>query len=558
MMGANAPSSKTDWSPLKYKNILIWPDNDVAGNDYAISCAKAALAAGANACDILIIPEGMPVAWDAADALISTNHFDVDDFIENGERLPFTHTNNLLLADAFEKGDWETEDGIASVLSDLHGDNWKYCAGWGQWFYWDGRRWQHDKILVFNYLVREVCREASMLANDKSQSLRAKIASAATVSNIERLARADPKHATPIEFWDADPMLFNTTCGIIDLKTGILLPHERAKYLTKSATACPIGDCPLWLDFLLVITDNNLELISYLQRVIGYCLTGLTSEHALFFLYGTGANGKSVFLNVISVILGDYAKTAPMDTFMDSRSDRHPTDLAGLRGARFVCAIETEQGRRWNEAKIKAITGGDIISARLMRQDFFEFSPQFKLLIAGNHKPSISNVDEAMSRRFHLIPFTVFILPEKRDKHLTEKLLKERDGILAWAVQGLMKWHELGGLFPPEIVTKATRDYLDAEDSVGRWLEDCCEIELPAFCSSKSLFESWKSWAEEYGEYVGSFRKLSDQLIARKFEQFRQDKVRGYRGIRLKENFGFKIFAPASMSGDINDLKEQL
>jgi putative DNA primase/helicase len=184
--------------------------------------------------------------------------------------------------------------------------------------------------------------------------------------------------------------------------------------------------------------------MAYLQLMVGYCLTGVTSEHALFFLYGTGANGKSVFVNVLTTILGDYAANAPMDTFMEARTDRHPTDLAGLRGARFVSSIETEQGRRWNESKVKAITGGDKVSARFMRQDFFEYVPQFKLVIAGNHKPSIRNVDEAMKRRLHLIPFTVTIPPERRDGRLTEKLLKERDGILAWAVEGCSLWQRHG------------------------------------------------------------------------------------------------------------------
>ena len=558
MMGANASSSKTDWTPLIGKDILIWPDNDDVGKEYAINSAEAALAAGAESCSVLSIPDGKPVGWDVADALISIPAFDIDAFINNCEKLTISKINNSALIEAFNEGDWRTEDGIASVLSKVYGADWKYCSGWGQWYFWNGRRWVNDTILLFNYKVREVCREASMQAEDAQQNLRAKIASAGTVSNIERLARADPTHATTVEMWDADPMLFNTTGGIIDLSTGKLGPHERNKFITKSATATPQYNCPLWLEFLTVITGGDTELIAYLQRVIGYCMTGLTTEHALFFLYGTGANGKTVFLNVISSILGDYSKTAPMETFMDTRSDRHPTDLAGLRGARFVCANETEQGRRWNESKIKAITGGDIISARLMRQDFFEFKPQFKLLIAGNHKPSISNVDEAMSRRIHLIPFTVFIPPEMRDKHLTTKLLNERDGILAWAVQGLMQWRELGGLHPPKAVTKATQEYLDAEDAVGRWLEDCCEIDSSAFTPSKWLFESWKNWADEYGEYVGSSRRLSDQLIARKFEPVRHNKVRGFKAIQLKENSSFLKFQPTTITNTKQELEAKL
>ena len=163
-------------------------------------------------------------------------------------------------------------------------------------------------------------------------------------------------------------------------------------------------------------------------RCAGYSLTGLTVEHALFFLYGTGANGKSVFCNVVAAIQGDYATTAPMDMFMATTGERHPTDLAGLRGARFVSAVETEQGRRWAESKLKLMTGSDPIKARFMRQDFFEFMPQFKLVIAGNHKPAIRNIDEAMRRRFHMVPFTVTIPKAQRDKTLTDRLLAERDG----------------------------------------------------------------------------------------------------------------------------------
>ena len=179
--------------------------------------------------------------------------------------------------------------------------------------------------------------------------------------------------------------------------------------MTKTAGASAAGDCPVWMEFLDTVTGGDADLQAYLQRMAGYCLSGVTTEHALFFLYGTGANGKSVFANTLTAIMGDYATVAAMDMFMATHGDRHPTDMAGLRGARIVTSIETEQGSRWAESKLKALTGGDKITARFMRQDFFEFTPQFKLLIVGNHKPSIRNVDEAMKRRLHMVPFTVTI-----------------------------------------------------------------------------------------------------------------------------------------------------
>jgi putative DNA primase/helicase len=254
----------------------------------------------------------------------------------------------------------------------------------------------------------------------------------------------------------------------------------------------------------------------------------------LFFLYGTGANGKSVFVNTLASILGDYATSAPMDTFMDARGDRHPTDLAGLRGARFVASVETEQGRRWNESKVKAITGGDKVSARFMRQDFFEYIPQFKLLIAGNHKPSIRNVDEAMKRRLHLIPFTVTIPPERRDGKLTEKLYAERDGILAWAVEGCLAWQR-DGLRPPECVVSATEEYFEAEDALGQWIEERCILSKTHREGVSNLFTDWREWAERAGEYVGSIKRFSELMSTRKFEKCRlHGGARAIAGISLR------------------------
>jgi putative DNA primase/helicase len=238
---------------------------------------------------------------------------------------------------------------------------------------------------------------------------------------------------------------------------------------------------------------------------------------------------------VLSTILGDYTANAPMDTFMETRSDRHPTDLAGLRGARFVSATETEQGRRWNESKIKEITGGDRVSARFMRQDFFTFIPHFKLVIAGNHKPAIRNIDEAMKRRMHMIPFTVTIPPEKRDGGLTEKLLKERDGILAWMLEGCLAWQQ-HGLTRPEKVVSATEEYFESEDALGRWLEENCVMAPNAKSLTAELFNDWKRWADSTGEFVGSQRRFSELLLTRGLEKWRNNSgIRGFQGIGLKE-----------------------
>lgn len=532
MHGANAPVDKTDWSPLSGKSVLIWPDRDKPGWEYATVAAQAILSAGAKSCHILYPPEEATEGWDAADAI--AEGFDVATFLTHGPRLQMHDVaDDVDPVVSSDESVWGTEDALALSFTRRYHRDWRYVAAWGRWLVWDGQRWRTEDTLAATDLIRSVCRQTAVRADNPK--IAAKLASASTVGGVERLARADRRHAATTDEWDADPWLLNTPGGVVDLKTGRMRPHDRADRMTKITTATPSGDCPTWKQFIDEVTGGDKELQAYLQRMVGYALTGSTQEHALFFLYGTGANGKSVFVNTLATILGDYATNAPMDTFMETRTDRHPTDMAGLRGARFVAAIETEQGKRWAESKLKNLTGGDKIAARFMRQDFFEFFPQFKLFVAGNHKPAIRNIDEAMKRRLHLIPFTITVPPERRDKNLQHKLLAERDGILAWAVQGCLDWQRHGRLDPPQRVVDATEEYFEAEDALGRWLDERC-VRIPnAKSLTAELFTDWKQWAEAAGEFVGAQRRFSDLLITRGIEKWRNGVgVRGFQGIGLK------------------------
>jgi putative DNA primase/helicase len=317
------------------------------------------------------------------------------------------------------------------------------------------------------------------------------------------------------------------------LRTGRIHEHSRTDYITKITAAGPGGECPLWLAFLERVTGGDAELQSFLRRMIGYSLTGSIREHGLFFLYGTGANGKSVFLSTVSGLLAEYAKTAPASSFTASTNEQHPTDLAGLRGARFVTAIETEDGARWAESKIKSLTGGDKISARFMRCDFFEFIPEFKLVIAGNHKPGLRSVDEAIRRRLNLIPFTVTIPQEERDPSLAEKLRAEFPGILGWAIRGCLEWQEQG-LNPPAAVLNATADYMAGEDAIGRWLEDGCISDEGLWTSGASLFLDYRAWCDRGGEKPASPKRLTQALEGRGFVQKRTSSARGFSGIGLR------------------------
>lgn len=395
---------------------------------------------------------------------------------------------------------------------------------------WDGTCWRLDETLQHYNLARAICRAASAACNNKKVA--SSLASAKTVAAVVSLARSDRRLAATIDQWDADPWLLNTPGGVVDLHTGKARPHSTIDYMTKITAAAPGGDCPLWLAFLDRVTGGDAELAAFLQRAVGYALTGSTREHALFFVHGIGANGKSVFVSTISGALADYQRSAPIETFVASSSERHPTDLAGLRGARLVTAVETEEGRRWAESKIKALTGGDKIAARFMRQDFFEYTPHFKLLIAGNHRPGLRSVDEAVRRRFHLVPFTVTIPPGERDLMLTERLREEWPGILQWAIDGCLAWQR-DGLAPPDSVRLATAAYLESEDALAAWLDEGVERDPQGWETTATLFASWKAWAERASEPVGSLKRFRELLESRGFIPERKRDGRGFQGIAL-------------------------
>lgn len=441
-------------------------------------------------------------------------------------------------ANGLDQAPENSDEALALQFSHQHAEDMRYTAAWGKWHRWTSWRWeQDDKLRAFD-MARAICRDAASKCSSNTKKEAKQIASAKTVAAVVSLARSDRRHATAADQWDADPWILNTPDGILDLKTGDLHLNDPKRYCTMGTAIGPSDDdCPIWLAFLDRIMDGNQAVIDFLQRMAGYCLTGSTSEHAVFFLYGTGANGKSVFINTVSGILGEYHKIAPIEVFLDSKTERHPTELAMLRGARLVTAVETEEGRRWNESRLKALTGGDKITARLMRQDFAEFTPQFKVMIAGNHRPSLRTVDEAIKRRMNLIPFKVTIPPAERDLELTEKLKDEWPAILAWMFRGAGEWHNFG-LLPPDEVKDATAAYMQNEDAMGAWIEECCTREAGYFETGTALFKSWSVWAERNGEYVGSAKRFKEKLPNYHVEEGRSNSARGFKGLSIKSYGG--------------------
>jgi putative DNA primase/helicase len=419
------------------------------------------------------------------------------------------------------------DEALALQFSTRHAHRLRYVAPWGKWHHWTGVRWEPDDTLHALDMARDLCRDMALYVPEHSKS----VASKRTVEAVLSLARADRRHASTIGQWDTSPWLLNTPGGTVDLRTGDMRPHDPEDYITKCTAVAPGGECPLWRAFLDRVTDGDIQLQAFLQRMVGYALTGLTRDHAMFFLHGLGANGKSVFLNSIIGIWAAYHRTAPAELLLASKHDRHPTELAGLVGCRLVTATETEGGRRWAEAKIKLLTGGDTVSARFMGQNFFEFSPRFKLAWSGNSKPTLNRVDEAIRRRLNLVPFTVTIPRSERDPELTDKLKAEWPGILQWAIEGCAEWQE-HGLAAPAVVTAATDAYLAEQDTIKNWLAECTVEDPTVETASSQLYASWKQWCEANGEFPGSNKSFSQKLQDQGLHCGKTGKVR-FRGLRL-------------------------
>ena len=339
---------------------------------------------------------------------------------------------------------------------------------------------------------------------------------------------------TPSEL-DADLWLLNCRNGTVDLRTGKLLPHHPENLCTKQVPVVfdQQAKCPTWLAFLLRVMADNRALVQFLQRAIGYSLTGSTVEQVLFFFYGTGANGKSTFIETCRKLLGDYAQQADFDTFVTKKNDGPRNDLARLMGARFVAAVEAAQGRQLAENVIKQVTGGDTITARFLYHEHFEYLPQFKLFLVANHKPRVVGTDEAIWRRIRLVPFTVTIPREQRDKQLLEKLQSELPGILAWAVRGCLKWQD-DGLGEPVQVSEATEAYRRENDTLGDFIEEKCVIDPDESLEAGLLYETFTTWCEANGEEPLSQKSFGTQLHERGFQPIKQKGRRRWAGLHLR------------------------
>jgi putative DNA primase/helicase len=347
------------------------------------------------------------------------------------------------------------------------------------------------------------------------------------------LARSEPGVPVLPEDMDRDPWLLNCINGTVDLRTGELRPHCREDTLTKLCPTSydPDASAPTFQRFMNEIFASDGDLIDYLQRLFGYCLCGDTREHLLVVCHGSGANGKSVLLNLIMAVMGeDYATTAMPDLLLARQGGQHPTEIANLFGKRLLVCQEAGAGRRLNESLVKWLSGGDKLQARRMREDFWEFDPTHKAFIIGNHRPEVRGTDIGIWRRLRLIPFNVTFSEDRQDKQLPEKLLAEAPGVLAWMVRGCLEWQRRGMLTPKSVIA-ATESYRAEEDFVTQFIAECC-IKGPEYrVRSSALYERFSDWQEKQGECKVPSRKAFGAAMT--LHGFEREESHGvwYRGL---------------------------
>ena len=436
-----------------------------------------------------------------------------------------------------------TDSTNAGRLLAEHGKDIRYMAAWKKWVIWNGRYWQTDEsgALIHEKGLETVRNIYDELSKTSDYRDRIEIEKYAMLSESVRRREAFVKAAQWIkalnitsEDLDNNPWLINVQNGTIDLSTGEFREHRQEEMISKIANVeyDPEADCPLWKQFIREIMNYKTDLINFLQAAAGWALTGDISEQTMFIMYGTGANGKSTFLNTIMYLLGEYAIATPTETFMKKSGEQNTNDIARLRGTRLVTTTEAEQGRRISEPLIKKITGNDQMTARFLYGEYFNFVPTFKIFMATNHKPVIKGTDYGIWRRIKLIPFTTRIAEDKQDKHLELKLREEASGILNWLLKGAELWKS-EGIKAPAIVQNATDEYRGEMDVIGNFLKQCCKQEKDCKIRIRELYKAYSDWCDENNEHAVSERFLSLRLKEIGFEQTRTTEARYWSGIAL-------------------------
>lgn len=443
--------------------------------------------------------------------------------------------------------------GNAARLTDAFSERIRYSYVDKCWYFYDERRWKRDDSGVVERLSDEIVEEMKHGLKDylnqpgDQEDLEKQYMKHLKYSRSNKGKKsmmAETMHHVPItpSQFDSHNQLLCTPNGIVHLRTGKLTAHDPELYLTRM-TLCEYTDhmdCPRWKNFLEEIFNGDRALIRYIQKAVGYSLTGSTVEQCAFFCFGYGRNGKSTFLDIIHAMMGDYAVNIQPETIMVKHNSGNSasSDIARLKGARFVTSVEPNEGMRLNEGLLKQLTGGDKVTARFQYGQEFEFKPEFKLWMGTNYKPIIRGTDTGIWRRIHLIPFQVQIPDDKVDKHLELHLRSELPGILHWAIEGCRMWQK-EGLEKPPVMQDALKEYRGEMDVVLAFLSACCTMGEGREKTS-DLYQAYNKWASENNEYVMSSRKFGTEM-AKRFERTKSNGVYYYDGLTLQYGKPYQI-----------------
>lgn len=526
-------------------DVILWPDNDDVGRDAMMTIGRR-LKGMANV-RLVEPPNGVPRGWDIGDAVDEGR--DIDVILETS--LPFPYAPDELPVDDIPVDLPDrpyTDLGNGERFIDRYGERLKFDLEKSSWLIWNKKRWSDSDPSHITPLVKETVRSIPVPGDKESEAWGEHSESAWAITSMLNMAAREP--GVPIHEDELDPAPFDFNCdnGIVDLRTGDIRPHDRLAMCSKMSPVAydPEARCPHFLGFLLEIAMGRTDIVEFLQRWFGYSMTGDVSAQTFAIFFGNGANGKSTLVELIARIMGDYGKSSPPDVFIQKNQTGIPNDVAALRGARMVLTTETEANAKLAESKVKSLTGGDRVVARYMRGEFFEFSPTWKIIISTNHRPRISGGDSGIWRRIVLVPFDFFATGDKLDPQLPRKLWEEREGILAWMVDGAVKWFKAGqgrtGLAIGPVLLQETQEYRNDEDVIGRFLAEGCwqrgegQIDVANFkVPSSTLLEAFVGWCQREGEQYAA--KITATAFGRAMRERGYEKVmlqggkRGYRGI---------------------------
>jgi putative DNA primase/helicase len=435
--------------------------------------------------------------------------------------------------------------GRAEQFVDNHAEAIRYVPAWNRWLIWAGHYWRPDEDGAITRLAvshsTQLIRAAAEIPDHRNRADAVKDAlkmgDAQRIEKMMELAKCDVRIVARHEHLDAEPFLLGVRNGVVELRAGLFRTGRREDLITKRAGTeyAKAATCPRWLAFLSEVLDGNAPLISYVQKLVGYTLTGDVSAQCFPFLFGSGKNGKSVFTEILQKLTGDYGQRAPSSLLTASNNGREPThEIARLHGARLVVGSETEEGARLAESRVKDLTGGDTLTGRFLYAEAFDFRPCLKLWMFGNHKPEIRGTDDGIWRRVRLIPFTVQIPEASRDPHLPAKLAEELPGILQWALEGTRLWLA-HGLTVPAIVSDASAEYRDEEDTLADFIAEEIERVPNARTAPGELFARYQAWAARNGmRYPLTQRALAKRMKERGFKLDRTREARFWADVELK------------------------